>query len=221
MGHSRAGGTITLRALRFGIAIPFLYYGIQAAAAPFFPEFSFAETTASELGSDRSPFRTIFNLGIMALGAVALIASFGFLRAFRRLRVPWLLSWPTSLAVAMIGVQTLWAGFFPLPDRRHAGHPVLIVFTLALPVLLAASLWAGMDWRGRAYFLANLILLAAMVPVMMQLTGLDMHACRGLVQRVFALAIFPPVGVASFLLTRRMVGLPQSRGQAGYPEKQP
>ena len=61
-----------------------------------------------------------------------------------------------------------------------------------------------MDWRGRAYFLANLALLAAMVPVMMRLTGIDTVAFRGLVQRVFTLAIMPPIGVASYLLAQRI-----------------
>jgi hypothetical membrane protein len=207
MRHGTSGDSVTLRALWIGVAVPFLYYGIQAAAAPFFPGFRFVGTTASELGSELSRHRAIFNVGIMVQGAASLIASLGFLLAFRRLGVHSLLAWPTSLAVAMNGVQTLWAGAFPMPDPRHGGHPAFIVFMLALPVLLAASMWGRVDGRGRAFFVASLALLAAMVPVMTRMTGLDTYTYRGLVQRVFTLAIFPPIGVASYLLIRRLAAL--------------
>ena len=56
----------------------------------------------------------------------------------------------------------------------------------------------------RAYFAATLVLLAVMVPVMSGVSGLDTHAYRGLVQRVFTLAVFPPIGVAAFVLARRV-----------------
>jgi len=35
----------TLFLLRLGVLVPFVYYGIQAAAAPFFPNFSFVGTS--------------------------------------------------------------------------------------------------------------------------------------------------------------------------------
>ncbi len=54
MPRSPRSDDITLALLRFAIAVPLLYYGIQLVAAPFFPDFSFLGTTASELGSDRS-----------------------------------------------------------------------------------------------------------------------------------------------------------------------
>ena len=51
----------TLWLLRFGIAVPLIYYGIQALAAPFYPDYSVLGNTASELGSDRSKHAVIFN----------------------------------------------------------------------------------------------------------------------------------------------------------------
>lgn len=193
-----------MRALVAGMAVPLLYYGIQAAAAPFFPGFSVVGTTASELGSDLSRQPAVFNAGIMTLGVAGLVASYGYLRAFRRLGTHAALAWPTSLAIAMNGVQTLWAGYYPLPNPRHGGHPAFVVFMLALPALLAASMWRLGSRPLRAYLLANLALLAAMVPVMTGRTGLDTHAYRGLVQRVFTLAIFPPIGVCAFTLAGRL-----------------
>src|SRR3954469_24501898 len=73
----------TLILLRLGVLVPFVYYGTQAAAAPFFPGFSFVGTTASEMGSTLSRHPAIFNVGIMALGVTMLLASVGFLLALR------------------------------------------------------------------------------------------------------------------------------------------
>jgi len=107
----------------------------------------------------------------------------------------------TLAAVAMNGVQTLWAGWFPMPDPRHGGHPAFIVGMLATPVLLAASMWivsrsAAVRW----YFALNLVFLAACVPFMSGATGLDLNDYRGLLQRVFTLTIFPPIAVAAIVL---------------------
>lgn len=195
---------IAVRALVAGVAVPFLYYGIQAVAAPFFPGFRFVATTASELGSDLSRHAAIFNTGILVQGAATLLAAIGFLLAFRRLGVHPALAWPTTLAVAVNGVQTLWAGIFPLPDPRHGGHPAFLVAMLLLPFLLAASLWRIGGVRARAYLVANLLLLALMVPLMSGISGLDTRDYRGLLQRAFTLAIFPPIGVAAYILRGRL-----------------
>lgn len=197
-----AGDRLTLRALLPGVAVPFLYYGIQAAAAPAFPGFSVVSTTASELGSDLSRHPAIFNAGIMVLGVCALVASIGFVRAFRRVGTPPWLAWPAAFAVAMNGVQTLWAGYYPLPDPRHGGHPAFVVAMLALPVLLAAAMWR--QGPVRVYLLTNLALLGLMVPLMTGMSGLDTRLYRGLLQRAFTLTIFPPIGVCAFVLRAQL-----------------
>ncbi len=205
---------ITRYALGAGVAVPFLYYGSQAAAAPFFPGFSLLGTTASELGSDLSRHPAIFNSGAILQGIACLVASFGFLITFGRLGVHPLLAWPTSLTVAMGGCASLWAGYYPLPDQRHGGHPAFLIALLSLPVLFAIVLWRGGHMGLRAYLIANLILLAAMVPIMSGMSGLDTHTYRGLFQRLFSLTVSPPIAVAGFVLARR---LPAERPLDGRP----
>ena len=56
----------------------------------------------------------------------------------------------------------------------------------------------------RTYLVANLILLAAMVPIMSGMSGLDTHTYRGLFQRLFSFTVFPPIAVAGFVLTKRL-----------------
>ena len=172
MRYDKAGDRVILLSLYAGIAVPFFYYGIQLLAAPYLPGFSLVSTTASELGSDLSRFRSIFNIGIMILGVVTLIASVSFLLAFRRLGIHPLLAWTASLAVAMSGVQNLWAGCFPIPDPRHAGYPAFIIPMLFLLPLLTAALWRQ---GARSYFIGTLILLACMATLRSGMS-LDVHA---------------------------------------------
>jgi hypothetical membrane protein len=202
------GDRITLRALYAGVAVPCLYYGVQGLAAPSFPDFSFMGTTASELGSDLSSCPAIFNNGTMVLGVAWLIASVGFFRAFQRLGVHPVLGWPISLALIVAGIGSFWAGWYPLPDPRHGGHPSFLIAMLALPILLPIALWKGAHPTLRAYFVANLVLLAVMVPILSGFTGLDTHTYRGIFQRMFGLTVFLPVGMSSIVLGRRIKALP-------------
>ena len=195
---------ITRRGLSMGVAVPFLYYGSQAAAAPFFPGFSFLGTIASELGTDLSRHPAIFNDGTILQGIACLIASLGFLLALGRLGVHPLLAWPTFLAVAIGGCASLWAGYYPLPDPRHGGHSALTIAWIALPVLFTLIFWRGGHVGLRTYLIANLLCLAAMVLIMSGMSGLDTHKYRGLFQRLFAFTVFPPIAVAGLVLAQRL-----------------
>ena len=206
MGGVAARDGLAVGLLRLGVAVPLIYYGIQAAAAPFFPKFSFVGTSASELGSDLSRHAWVFNAGIMTQGVVTLLAAAGFFLALRRLNAHWLLTALVTLSIAVNAVHTLWAAAFPMPDPRHGGHPAFVLNLIALPLLLAAALWPRTRSRPlKAYLLATLALLAVMIPVMRGDTGLDTHTYRGLVQRVFTLTVFPPIAVAAYVLSRRLL----------------
>jgi hypothetical membrane protein len=200
----RARDRATLAALALGVTIPFIYYGLQVLCASFDPGYSFVRQAASELGSDRAARPGIFNAGIMVQGVVTLVAAAAFLRAMLRVRIHPMLACLASAALAVNGVQTLWAGYFPMPDPRHGGHPAFIIAMILLPVLLAASLWRGSGPLLKAYFLATLLLLLAMVPVMSGKIGIDTSHITGLKQRVFTLTVFPPIAVAAAVLLRRL-----------------
>ena len=195
----------TLVALGFGMAVPFLYYGIQLVAAPFFPGYRFISHAASDLGSDFSTHPAIFNTGVIATGMATLLAAFGFFFAFRRIGANRILTWITSVALTGTAVSTLWAGSFPLPDPRHGGHPALLIAMLLLPFLFTATLWKERDARLlKAYLGATIVVLVLMIPIMSGVTGLDTSSYDGLLQRIIAFTIFPPIAACAFFLARRI-----------------
>jgi len=208
MQHLRRTDRATLGLLGFAVAVPLLYYGVQVVASPFFPGFSFLGTTASELGSDRSTFPSIFNTGAILVGIAALVGSVGFLRALWNVGAHPVLAWVTSIDVAATGLSSLWAGIFPLPDPRHSGIPALLIAMLLVPIIMATTLWSlGASRPLKGYFAATIGLLLVMVPVMSGMTGLDTHYYRGLFQRIFALTVFPPIAVGAYVLGRRILNL--------------
>jgi hypothetical protein len=110
----------------------------------------------------------------------------------------------TAVALAITGVQHIWAGYYPIPDPRHAGHlPFTVAMTL-LPVLMTAALWRQVGTGLKVYLVGTLVLLAAVFSLRSALSGLDRYEYRGLLQRVFSLAIFPPIGVAAYALASRI-----------------
>jgi hypothetical protein len=76
----------------------FSIFGVQIAAAPFFPDYSFSRD-ASTLGSNGSTLPTVFNIGSYVVGMVAFIASWGF---FHSLPFPGVrpgITWLATLAL--------------------------------------------------------------------------------------------------------------------------
>jgi hypothetical membrane protein len=217
---TRKGRTIeTTLALRMGIAVPFLYFGVQLAAAPFYPGYSFLARDASTLGSPGSSLPAVFNVGAICVGILLFVAAWGFLRAFRFLGVRNFIAWPTTLAIVSGGLGSINAGLFPLPDPRHTESVLALcgVGVFLLPFLLPLAIWKLLD-RGpvAAYFVTNIIALFALFPIMSGLVqrfaimaGVDLpwyqtllNNCQGLLQRIFALIVFVPIGVSALFLSR-------------------
>ncbi len=190
-------------ALSMGIAVPLLYFGVQLIAAPFYPGYSFLRQPASALGSDLSTYPAILNIGAIITGVITLVASLGFLRALRLIGTHPVIAWLTCLALVSSGLASIWAGVFHMPDPRHNSGP-LGVGTFLLPVLFAAAFWKRKDARMlKFYLVANLLLMVALVPIMSGATGVNMSSYGGLLQRIAALTLFPPIGVVAFFLLRK------------------
>ncbi len=188
-----------------GVLVPLVYFGVQGVTSLGYPGYSFVANTASELGSDRSPWARGFNITVMVLGVV--IAMFGASAAMglRSLGTQWWRVVPLVIAVLTISVQTFWAAYFPLPDPRHGGHPVFIVgMMLLLPSMLLA-LWNHMGVAARGYFFFTHVHVAVMILIFSGVLFSDAFVdAAGLKQRLFTLALFPPFAVAGVVMWRRL-----------------
>jgi hypothetical membrane protein len=176
--------------------MPVFYFGTQLAAAPFYPGYSFAQDTASMLGTTSSHHPWIFNLGAMLTGLAGLVGAFGMFKALRAMTGTTLAAL-TAFCVVANGVLSLKAGMFPMPDPRHASWQFLMFPILLAPLLFLISLWR----RGgalRIYLLCNLVALLATLPFMFH--RLAPVLAEGTMQRLFALVVFVPVGVAAYAL---------------------
>jgi hypothetical protein len=109
------------------------------------------------------------------------------------------LSGSVALCVAANGLLSVKAGMFPMPDPRHASWQFLLPAIIAAPFLLLLALWR----QGavlRAYLLLNSIALGVMIPLMMHRVAPVFE--EGTMQRLFAMAVFTPIGVAGYILVR-------------------
>jgi hypothetical membrane protein len=184
------------------IAMPLIYFGTQLIAAPFYPGYSFANDTASMLGSTASRHPWIFNSGAILTGVAGIAAGFGFFGALRTLSGT-ALAVIAGLTVVANGVLSLKAGLFPMPDPRHASWQFLIFPTLAAPLFFLIALWRE-GVAVRMYFLLNAIALILLMPLMMH--RMAPLFAEGTTQRLLALVVFVPVGVTGSVLVKRVTG---------------
>jgi hypothetical membrane protein len=191
------------RALKLGIAVPFMYFGLQLITMPFYSGYSLLANAASDLGSPDSRFPIVFNVGAIVSGLLTALSSYGFARAFQQLRVTPILAWPASIAVALTGLSSVWAGTFPLPDPRHAENPMVIGLFL-MPFIMAAALWKPSSLNLRIYLLANIFAFGLLAAIMSGTIRVDQDTYGGLLQRILALIAFAPIGVGAVLLLARV-----------------
>lgn len=196
--YSSASRQATIWALYAAIAMPVIYSGTQLVAAPFYPGYSFSRDTASMLGTTGSRHPWIFSLGAELTGVAGLLGAFGLYRALRPLT--WTpLAGLVALSVVANGVLSVKAGMFPMPDPRHASWQFLMPAILTAPLLLLIALWPQ-GAALRMYLLCDVVALVLMMPLMMHRMAPVFG--EGTTQRLFALVVFVPVGVAGYALVR-------------------
>jgi hypothetical protein len=178
-----------------GVSVPILYFGAQALAAPFFPNFSFLANTASQLGSDLSSRPYILNGGAALTGVAALVSSVGMYRALRSQRVWLVVSVLVAACSVSMGLASLWAATHPLPDPRHnSGILGAGIFATPFVVLLASFALQGAV-RLRWYLAANVLLFLLVASLYAHIIPIDLGLYGGAVQRLGALVMFVPMAV--------------------------
>lgn len=184
-----------------GAAASVLYFATLIGASLTWPGYSHVTQYASELGSAAAPHPAIFNLGILATGALAVLGGLGlvwhFAAAGRLVSGAF-----AGAALAAWGAGMIFGGLYPMPNPLHNGFG-LVFGGLLLPVMLMIAL------RGRASGVVYALLglwLAAMIATLAVMFGVgELVTSRnvGLWQRAFALALIPGIGVSCVFLARR------------------
>lgn len=188
--------------LRMGVGVPVFYFGAMLSGAALYPGYSHARQMVSELGMADAPGRILFNAGILLAGVCGVAAGWGFFRVLRGRKHP-VLGALTGLFVAIFGVAFVLGAAFPLPDPRHAAFGMGLAVHLA-PLFLLAALWRDAELRGlKAYVAASAVLSFVLLAAMFGAGGVVNDGNFGLIQRLYALAAFPWIGVAGYRLASR------------------
>src|ERR1700688_5240265 len=191
MSESHLHRRITSLCLLAAAVLPIIFFGTQVAAAPFYPGYSFSQQSVSMLGTHFSRHPWIFNVGETLTGLAALAGAVGLYQVFRT-KTHFLISVLIGFAVACIGIMTIKAGMFPMPDSRHNSWGVLQNFVIITPFFLLMGVLKQAHRSGlRLYLVFSVMLLFFLVP-------LGSRLGRGTLQRLITVGSLLPVGVVGF-----------------------
>lgn len=191
--------------LSAGVAASILYYANLIVSSLFYPGYDHVTQYASELGSSAARYPMIFNTGVLLTGIAGIAAGPGFFLALRRLTGKSILAALTGLAVGLFGVAMIFGGLFPMPNPLHGGFGLGMAIHLA-PLFLLLAVWKREDMRGlKTYSLLAFLLGLTFFAIMMGVGSLVTRANVGIFQRLYSLSIFPWIGIAAYVLRRRLI----------------
>jgi hypothetical membrane protein len=182
-----------------GVVGPLIYVVFALGGQWLAPGYDPAVRMVSELGVADMPSAALFNMGLIAAGALTVLAALGLsLEAARR-------GAPVSgalagLAVATFGASIAVGGLFPLPDERHmawgAGFAVQIAPLLTLVALRRAPGLAAL----KVFLAVALVAVNGLLAVLFGIGELVDGSNVGLWQRAYGLAMFPWIAVTALAL---------------------
>lgn len=192
--------------LGFGMGAPLLALASVLLAIAAYPDFNQARQYLSELGGAASRAPIIFNAGVLCAGLMAGLAGLGFGLAIAGLTRARFVAGLTAVVFVVAGAGLATAAIYPWPDPRHLAVNLGLGIQLA-PLLLLWGLKPRRDLRGLKLFLASVFVAMAVLTVLTKhllFPGLVNDANVGLWERAYALVLVGWVGIAAFVLDRRL-----------------
>ncbi len=175
--------------------VPFIYFGAQFLAAPYFPNYSVFTTSASDLGSNLSSRPGILNIGALLTSILAFLGSVGLARSLPRLGASKVAAFLLALSLASIGLAALWAGLHPLPHPQH--NPGALGFGMFVAPF--AAVWTAWRMKNvkiiRFLLILNAVAFIVLGAIMSGATNIDLAAFGGLIQKLLAASSFLPSSV--------------------------
>ncbi|MFZ5669182.1 MAG: DUF998 domain-containing protein [Pseudomonadota bacterium] len=195
--------------LWIGIAAPVLALASTLLAVALFPGFDHATQFLSELGADGARTPQVFNGGVALSGIGAGLAGIGFALAILALGGSRLAAALTAAAFVLAAVGLVISSLYHWPDPRHLAINLGLGIQLAPLFLLWGLAKAEGVARLRRFLVAAFALMAVLTVITKHLVfpGTVNPQNVGWWERAFAVTLVGWVGVAAFLLERRLVAL--------------
>lgn len=192
--------------LKFGVAVPIIYFGTLLFAPLLYPGYSHRTQYASELGAAAAPYPYIFNLAIIACGLSAIAGCIGIALALQRQFGAKVTAALTGIALLLWGAAMTMGGLFPMPDERHGAFGLGIAVQIA-PLFALLAIWKSDRPVWLKWFLAAVLVVSgALFAIMMGVGSLVHVADVGLWQRAYALASIAWIGVLAWALHANSTG---------------
>lgn len=195
--------------LWIGVAAPVLALLTTLLAVGLFPGFDHATQFLSELGAGGAKHPQVFNAGVAMAGVGAGIAGIGFGLAILALGGPRVPAALTALAFVLAAAGLVISSLYVWPDPRHLAINLGLGIQLA-PLFLLWGLARAKGVDRLRWFLAAVFVLMAVLTVITKhlvFPGTVNPANVGWWERAFAVVLVGWVGVAAFLLERRLITL--------------
>lgn len=195
--------------LRIGMAAPVLALVTTLIAVALFPGFDHATQFLSELGAGGAKHPQVFNAGVAFSGIGAGIAGIGFALAILALGGPRVPAALTALAFVLAAIGLVVSSLYHWPDPRHLAINLGLGIQLA-PLFLLWGLASASGVDRLRWFLAGVFVLMAVLTVItkhMVFPGTVNPQNVGWWERAFAVVLVGWVGVAAFLLEKRLISL--------------
>jgi hypothetical membrane protein len=195
------------RLLAVGMAAPVLALAAVLLSLLAYPNFNQARQYLSELGGTASHAPYIFNDGIFLAGAMAIAAGFGFGLSIIGLAGSRVAGVATMAVFTVAGGGLMIASIYIWPDPRHNQAANLGLGILLGPLLLLWGLRSRRDMpRLKAFLVAVVITMSVLTVLTKHL--LWPHLVNddnvGWWERGFAIVLVGWVGIAAFVLERRL-----------------
>lgn len=192
--------------LLVGVAAPILALVAVLIAAVCYADFNHARQYLSELGGATAAYPWIFNIGVLAAGAMTGVAGIGFgLAVYLIARAP-ASAVLVGLLFAAAGVGLVMSSLYPWPDPRHMAINLGLGIQLA-PVFLLIALRQSLALTRLRHFLLGVFVLMAVLTVLTKhlvFPGTVNDFNVGYWERAFAIVLVGWVGVAAHLLRRAL-----------------
>lgn len=194
------------RLLACGVLAPVVALAATLAAVAAYPGFDHARQYISELGGAKARLPHIFNVGVFAAGVMAALAGAGFGLAVHALTRARVAAFVIVAVFLLSGYGLIQAAIYVWPDPRHLAINLALGIQLA-PLLLLWGLRRRADVpRLKLFLITAFVAMAVLTLVTKHLVfpGLVNSANVGWWERAYAVILVGWVGVAAFLLERRL-----------------